>query len=301
VKLMVSADTRMLAKGLDVAMGYSKAAIQEMQGCDLMKAILDEWNQALDDGFATNLDIECVEYVYREKAGSNSRKWQHNGLVMDHNEDGSKSMYARCGFTLDDIIMKDEDVVKYNLQKWHVFVLRLYSTAAYWTINSNMRKRTAITAQEAQELLGQMSREAKYPFPLTLLTLKDALLKLREKHIDTGEDTEMDLFRGMKDVKLPEEFIRKGGCEFAPCSTTTDVMVALQYSKSDHPIILKVRSKGFHDRGADISFLSVFQSEKEILYPPLTMFRPTKDRKGRIRRAEIGNCEFVEIEATLPS
>jgi len=297
---MVLADTRMLAKGLSMAMGYSAVEITQMQGSDLMQAILDEWYTGRDNGFATDLDIECVEYVYRERAGSNPRKWVHNGLMMDHNEDGSKSTYAHHGYTLDDI-MEEDDVVKYHLQKWHVFVVRLYSTAAYWTINCNMRKRITIPVQEAQKLIEQKSREGKYPYPLTLLMLKDALLKLREKHIDTGDDTDLDLFRGMKDLALPEEFIGKGGCEFAPCSTTTDIMVALKYSKSDRPSILKVHSKGFQDRGADISFLSAFPSEKEILYPPLTMFRPTKDRQSNVRRVVVGNCQFVEIEATLPS
>ena len=44
------------------------------------------------------------------------------------------------------------------------------------------------------------------------------------------------------------------------------LQVALRYSQSSTPLILKVRSKGFHDRGADISFLSVFPDEAEILF-----------------------------------
>ena len=90
--------------------------------------------------------------------------------------------------------------------------------------------------------------------------------------------------------------------------------VAIKYAKSDHPLIMKIRSEGFEDRGADIcachgqpvvskhlqyfrivspkpspcpvpaAFLSAFPSEKEILFPPLTMFRATKGEGGCIRK-----------------
>ena len=57
--------------------------------------------------------------------------------------------------------------------------------------------------------------------------------------------------------------------------------------------ILKVRSSGFHDRGADISWLSAFPGEKEVLFPPLTYLKPTG-------RAEVvGQCTVVEVTPTL--
>jgi len=54
-----------------------------------------------------------------------------------------------------------------------------------------------------------------------------------------------------------------------------------------------VRSSGFHDRGADISWLSAFPGEKEVLFPPLTYLKPTG-------RAEVvGQCTVVEVTPTL--
>ena len=94
-------------------------------------------------------------------------------------------------------------------------------------------------------------------------------------------------------MKAADDFGAKGGCELAPMSTTTDLMVALEYSKSEFPFILKVRSSGFHDRGADISWLSAFPGEKEVLFPPLTYLKPTG-------RAEVvGQCTVVEVTPTL--
>ena len=129
---------------------------------------------------------------------------------------------------------------------------------------------------------------------MTVLAIKEAIMKLRVVALDVdGTSTGLDLYRGMRDMKAAEDFGDKGGCELAPMSTTTDLMVALEYSKSEFPFILKVRSSGFHDRGADISWLSAFPGEKEVLFPPLTYLKPTG-------RAEVvGQCTVVEVTPTL--
>ena len=53
-------------------------------------------------------------------------------------------------------------------------------------------------------------------------------------------------------------------------STTTDMQTAMEYCMSEHAVLLRLRTKNFMGRGADISFLSAFPAEKEILFPPLT-------------------------------
>lgn len=297
VKEMVSAAAARLAQGLETAMGWSMEDIARMR-TEPMQAILNEWKQSFDEGAATELDLECVDYVDKQKAGSNQRVWPHNGLKMDHEESGTKTIFGQLGLTLNDI-MKLENISKYNLDRFHVFVLRLYTTAAYWAINSKMRCRIGISAEETRRLARTAGREGKYPFPMTLMAIKEAIMKLREAAIDKGEDKETDLFRGMKDMAVPAAFMESGGCEFAPCSTTTDISVALKYSKSASPTILKLLSRSFADRGADISFLSAFPSEKEILFPPLTLFKPTRDAERKPRTTAVGNCTFLEIAATL--
>lgn len=54
-------------------------------------------------------------------------------------------------------------------------------------------------------------------------------------------------------------------------STTTSLEVALKYSVSrSSAVLLRMLTSSFMQRGADLSFLSAFPSEAEILYPPLT-------------------------------
>ena len=38
---------------------------------------------------------------------------------------------------------------------------------------------------------------------------------------------------------------------------------------------MKVTTKGFMDRGANLRYLSAFPAENEFLYPPLTFLQPT--------------------------
>merc|ERR1712137_467707 len=122
--------------------------------------------------------------------------------------------------------MQNEYVVKYKLSIFQVFILRLYTTAAYWVINSNMRKRVEIDEDATQMICETEGRSKdKYPFPATMTVIKEAIMKLRGVHINKGEDRPIDLFRGMADMEVPEQFLNDGGCEFAPCSTTTDIVV----------------------------------------------------------------------------
>ena len=80
--------------------------------------------------------------------------------------------------------------------------------------------------------------------------------------------------RGLKDVEMQRAFLRDGGTELAPMSTTSDLEVALRYSRSDHSVLLRLRTKSAMERGADIRYLSVFPHEREYLYPPLVYLQP---------------------------
>ena len=82
------------------------------------------------------------------------------------------------------------------------------------------------------------------------------------------------MWRGVRNAEMPEKFVLEGGTELAPMSTTSDLKVALEYSASKNPILLRLVTSSFMDRGADIGFLSAFPTEKEILYPPLTFLCP---------------------------
>ena len=84
----------------------------------------------------------------------------------------------------------------------------------------------------------------------------------------------------MRDLVVTEQFLREGGSELAPMSTTTDLKVALDYtlmeegSRSGFALLFRVLVSNMMQRGADLAYLSVSPNEKEYLYPPLTYRAP---------------------------
>merc|ERR1712196_304363 len=106
--------------------------------------------------------------------------------------------------------------------------------------------------------------------------IADAVKRLRTVHADRdGANEVISLWRGMKDMQVSSEFLRQGGTEIAPCSTTTDMSVAVTFSASKHVLLLQLLCRSFITRGADLSFLSAYPEQVEYLYPPLTYLRPT--------------------------
>ena len=91
--------------------------------------------------------------------------------------------------------------------------------------------------------------------------------------------------------------MEEGGTELGFMSTTLDLNVAVKYSFSKSCLIFKLVPDSFMAAGADISWLSAFQNEKEILYPPLTYLKPT----GFVETIEVRNCNFkiVEVVPTI--
>ena len=89
-------------------------------------------------------------------------------------------------------------------------------------------------------------------------------------------NAEISLWRGLKNVQMRDEFMQKGGTELSLMSTTGHLEVAMQYAASgENSLLFKLRTNTYHERGADVSYLSVYPSEAEFLYPPLTYLRPT--------------------------
>jgi hypothetical protein len=125
--------------------------------------------------------------------------------------------------------------------------------------------------------------------------IKTAVLKLRAVGAASDDANEtIELYRGMRNVELPEEFMQRGGTELAPMSTTADMKVALSYSASAQGVILRLRTHSSMERGADLTFLSAFPGEREYLFPPLTYLQPVKPvRKQTIA---LGGASFTVIE-----
>ena len=95
------------------------------------------------------------------------------------------------------------------------------------------------------------------------------------------------VWRGIKDAKLPPEFWVpnamgiKGGIEFGFSSTTTDRAQAMHYAQGGEgmggkqgggtaAMTIFEMQMGMVDRGADLTWLSQYPHEREVLLPPLT-------------------------------
>ena len=72
-------------------------------------------------------------------------------------------------------------------------------------------------------------------------------------------------------------------------STTTDLNVAVKYALSRQSLLFVIKAPSFMQAGADLSFVSAFPAEAEMLYPPGTYMRPT----GIVKDVELGEQDGV--------
>ena len=135
------------------------------------------------------------------------------------------------------------------LTKAHVVALRLYTTAAFRSINDPLRDRD------------RYDHKLPHKLPVTVALLRDALGKLRAVEANQGSKDggadkggfasprvsprELHLYRGMKDVRAPLEFLAQGGTELAPMSTTSSLAVAMKYSASRNAVLLRLVTDSF--------------------------------------------------------
>lgn len=93
-------------------------------------------------------DLECLEYVLRQASGSNQRVWA-NGVLDEGRE---------AGLLLHDFVQHPA-AKQANLTVAHVLALRLYSTAAYRSLNAPLRDGT---------------RTGPHPFAVTIAFINEA-------------------------------------------------------------------------------------------------------------------------------
>jgi hypothetical protein len=103
------------------------------------------------------------------------------------------------------------------------------------------------------------------------------------------------MWRGNKDLNISADFLSQGGVETAFISTSLSLATAIQYCFSQKPVIFKIITRSFMERGAFLEWLSVFPVEQECCFPPLTFFAPS----GRHQKVKLpGGCSLTVIELT---
>ena len=190
--------------------------------------------------------------------------------------------------------VQDENAVGAGLERAHVIALRLYTTLAYKSINDPLRDQERFKNKEI------------HPLPATVIFLRDALLKLRvivddmeEKTQSIVVDTHKVFWRGIRKVHLTEDFIKNGGTELAPMSTTSSLKVALQYGNSDVGVLFRIKVPDALTHGADLRWISVFPGDEEILYPPFTFLRPTERKIQQVIGSKGQSLTIIEVSPDL--
>eukprot|EP00729_Bicosta_minor_P009562 gene9562-16121_t len=237
------------AAGLADLMGYNEMSIVQhiIQSGGGIEAIMNE-----------------VESHGTEEDKKNLRGLLNGTYTNPPNSNGDPPTPAEViaeSKTIDELMQTDE-VKMANLQRAHVLALRLYTTSTYASLNSPLR-----------------TDPATKPHPLAATTYfaSEGIKKLRQVAgmLPTAHKSQA-FWRGMKDLTISKEFLESGGTEFAFMSTSVSMEVAIDFARSDVPMVVKLEAKDFMSCGANISWLSVYPGENETLFPPLTFLRPIK-------------------------
>ena len=253
----------------------------------------------------TAVDRECFQYIRHGRTGE-SKKVYDNG-VMDS---GRKK-----GMRLEDFLSSSQARAA-SLTVGMVLALRLYTTACYASLNTPLRAKMSaanphpfpVTVHLITE--GSTSPRLEYesaPFPpsppppplptIFAFAPRVAVKRLRavEGSASSANDA-LTLWRGMKNVEIGDAFFNDGGgSEKAPMSTTHDLRVAVRYAvqaSSTTALLLKLNTRNFRERGADLRFLSCFEAEAEVLFPPLTHLSPTQS----VEHFEMKGIKFTVVE-----
>lgn len=255
------------AKGLDVLLGVDPKTYMHVK--NKVKVMLKEFAKNGTDEDIKNLR-SLIDGTYKHPPNADG-----SPLTAEEIDGQSKTMEE---------LMACSAVCDAGLELHHVLALRLYTTSSYRSINDPMRQSPPVLP---------------HPFAATMYYISDALSKLRELQ---GKDAAMRnetlvFWRGMKDLQIADEFNNTGGSEMACMSTTSSRDVAEEFALSKSPLLFKFVSNSFMSHGADISFLSVYPGEKEVLYPPLTYLRPIN-----VSEETVGTTVYtiVTVEPVFP-
>ena len=232
---------------------------------------------------------ECLHYVLDMEAGATELAFQNgkrdcneNGELLDSRKEFIQVNGIIGGRTrgkrLEDF-HRHPDAQKAKLSMEEVAALRLYTTAAFKSINTPLR---------------EQGRRQPHPLAATVWLIHNAVKKLRVAHRTRKSQT---LWRGMKHVAVKEQFFEDGGgTEFAPMSTTSELAVAMDYAAADHAVLLQIHVENHLTLGANVEFLSAFPRENEILYPPLTYLQPIDGTKPSLEYMEVGGMQIQVVD-----
>ena len=87
-------------------------------------------------------------------------------------------------------------------------------------------------------------------------------------------------------------------------STTRAPDVAVGYAvkgaKTNEAVLMKLITNNNLERGADLSWLSMFPGEAEVLSPPLAFIQPTDPPREEVIECDGFKLTVFEVTVTLP-
>jgi hypothetical protein len=238
---LISGQPEEAAHGIAHYMGIGSQQLGEMisGGLDAIRAEFEKGGDVED--------VANMRYILDEAAHEVEERVSY-GLTMK--DKGHNNM------RLNDFL-KLREAKTAKLEATHIAALRLYSSQSYKCINDPLRR-----------------GDKPHPFAATTYFLSEGLKKLRSINATaTKVQQHKEFWRGMKDLELNDKFKRQGGTELGCMSTSTSKEIVAGYANSAQPLVFRVKSSGFMSCGADISWLSVYPNEAEVLYPPLTYLK----------------------------
>ena len=155
-----------------------------------------------------------------------------------------------------------------------VLAVRLYSGPGYQPVNEFLRQVARLSGDYRRELV----QHPGLTLGATVLHLVSAIRKLSA--VATDEEARAPLWRGVRGT-LPVDFWQPDATgivcavDMAFMSTSRNKQTPIEYMGEGENVLWALRPSresdtGFHC-GADISMLSQFAHEQEVLYPPATM------------------------------
>jgi hypothetical protein len=189
-----------------------------------------------------------LHYILHEPS---SEKDCFNGKRdKDRNHKGKDS----GGMRLDDFMLLKE-VVETKLTRQMVAALWFYTSHSFTAINQALR---------------DSDRQTQHPLSAITTNIQEGIKKLRGLDAK-GESAiaEINLWRGFTDMQVSQEFQSKGGLEYAPMSTTTKPEIATGYEirkgVNRRALLMKLKTSNNLQRGAELTFLSLFPGEAETV------------------------------------
>lgn len=171
------------------------------------------------------------------------------------------------------------------LTREEVLAVRLYSGPAYQPINGFLRQLASLRG----DFRTQLAQHADFTFSATVGHLCHAIRKLTS--VATPQEARQQLWRGVRGELprgfwIPDEQGMIVAVEMGFTSTSRNRQTPLSYMGSGETNILwqlhpQLESDVGYHYGADITLLSQFAREEEVLFPPCTMFSLLVDRAPR--------------------